>query len=217
MMGTLAIDLHPAEAAGMGGLPRKSPHTDLLLLEHIVVAEPPADYTVGHLTDGVLIGRLRYIRGEKVILDRDLAELYGVKPIRLREQVKRNIARFLGQFMFQLTASELRDLVSQNAIPSHSHVGGTLPYAFTEHGILMLANVLLSQRAIAVSIRIIDLFMRMRQVMLANKDILLRLEQLERRIGEHGTDIQSIFECLKELLAQPSEPRKRIGFKPGET
>lgn len=216
MMGTLAMNLHPAEASGVGGLPRKSPHTDLLPLEYIVVAEPPADYTAGHLTDDLLIGKLRYIRGQKVMLDRDLAEFYGVKPIRLREQVKRNIARFPEMFMFQLTPSELRDLVSQNAIPSHSHAGGTLPYAFTEHGILMLANVLRSEQAIAVSIRIIDLFVRIREVMLANKDILLRLEQLERRIDEHSTDIQSIFEYLKELLAPPSEPRKRIGYKPDE-
>jgi hypothetical protein len=164
----------------------------------------------------MLLGKVRYIRGQKVMLDRDLAELYGVKPIRLREQVKRNIARFPDQFMFQLTPSELRDLVSQNAIPSHSHVGGTLPYAFTEHGILMLANVLRSEQAIAVSIRIIDIFVRMRQVMFTHKDILLRLEQLERRIGEHGTDIQSIFEYLKQLLTPPSEPRKQIGYKPGE-
>ncbi len=202
-MGTLAIRQ-----------PRKSPHTDLLPLEYIVAAEPLADYSVGHLTDDVLIGKVRYIRGQKVMLDRDLAGLYGVKPIRLREQVKRNIARFPEQFMFQLTTSELRDLVSQNAIPSHSHTGGTLPYAFTEHGILMLANVLRSEQAIAVSIRIIDLFLRMRQVMLANKDILLRLEQLERRTGEQGSDIQSLFDYLKQLLDPPTEPRQQIGFKP---
>ncbi len=204
-MGTLA-----------GSLPRKSPHTDLLPLEYLVAAEPPADYTAGRFTDELLIGKVRYIRGQKVMLDRDLAELYGVKPTRLREQVKRNIPRFPEMFMFQLTPSELRDLVSQHAIPSHSHTGGTLPYAFTEHGILMLANVLRSEQAIAVSIRIIDIFVRMRQVMLAHKDVLLRLEQLERRIGEHGSDIQSIFEYLKQLLTPPSEPRKQIGFKPGE-
>jgi hypothetical protein len=206
MMGTLAVD----------STFRKPAYTELLPLEQLVVAEPPSDYPVGHLTDDMLLGKVRYIRGQKVMLDRDLAELYGVKPIRLREQVKRNIARFPDQFMFQLTPSELRDLVSQNAIPSHSHVGGTLPYAFTEHGILMLANVLRSEQAIAVSIRIIDIFVRMRQVMFTHKDILLRLEQLERRIGEHGTDIQSIFEYLKQLLTPPSEPRKQIGYKPGE-
>jgi hypothetical protein len=193
---------------------QKPAYTDLLPMRHLVLAEPPADYTIGHLTDDVLLGKVRHIRGQKVMLDRDLAVLYGVKPIRLREQVKRNIARFPEQFMFQLTPSELRDLVSQNAIPSHSHTGGTLPYGFTEHGILMLANVLKSEQAITVSIRIIDLFVRMREAMLAHKDILLRLEQLEKRIGEHGTDIQSIFEYLKQLLAPPSEPRKPIGFKP---
>ena len=202
-MGTLAIRQ-----------PRKSPHTDFLPLEYIVAAEPLADYSVGHLTDDVLIGKVLRIRGQKVMLDRDLAELYGVKSIRLREQVKRNIARFPEQFMFQLTLSELRDLVSQNAIPSHSHTGGTLPYAFTEHGILMLANVLKSQQAIAVSIRIIDLFVRMREVMLAHKDILLRLEQLERRAGEQGSDIQSLFHSIKQLLDPSTEPRQQIGFKP---
>ncbi|MBX2980799.1 MAG: ORF6N domain-containing protein [Flavobacteriales bacterium] len=185
-------------------------------MEHIVVAEPPADYGGPVPTDEQLLGKLHFIRGQRIMLDRDLAELYGVKPIRLREQMKRNLARFPEQFMFQLTASELRDLVSQNAIPSHSHVGGALPYAFTEHGVLMLANVLRSQRAIAVSIRIIDLFLRMRQVMLAHKDILLRLEQLERRVGEQGADIQLLFHHLKQLLAPPSEPRTRIGFKPDE-
>jgi hypothetical protein len=195
---------------------RKSPHTDLLPLEHITVAEPPADYGSAAPTDEQLLGKLHFIRGQRVMLDRDLALLYGVKPIRLREQVKRNLARFPEQFMFQLMTSELRDLVSQNAIPSHSHTGGTLPYAFTEHGILMLANVLRSERAIAVSIRIIDLFVRMRQVMLAHQDILLRLEQLERRVGEQGADIQLLFHHLKQLLAPSSEPRKRIGYKPDE-
>ena len=204
MMGTLAV-INPFH---------KPAYTDLLPLEYIVAAEPLADYSVGHLTDDVLIGKVRIIRGQKVMLDRDLAELYGVKSIRLREQVKRNIARFPDQFMFQLTASELRDLVSQNAIPSHSHTGGTLPYAFTEHGILMLANVLKSQQAIAVSIRLIDLFVRMREVMLSHKDILLRLEQLERRAGEQGSDIQSLFDHLKQLLDPPTEPRQQIGFKP---
>ncbi len=90
------------------------------------------------------------------MLDRDLALLYGVKPIRLREQVKRNLLKFPTNFMFQLTKQEVEIVVPQNAIPSRMHLGGTLPYAFTEHGILMLANVLKSKKAIQVSIRIIE-------------------------------------------------------------
>ncbi|MGV8878082.1 MAG: ORF6N domain-containing protein [Sphingobacteriaceae bacterium] len=98
------------------------------------------------------------MREQKVMLDRDLAELYGVKAIRLREQVKRNPERFPQNFMFQLTEQEVEDMVSQNAIPSRQVLGGTLPYAFTEHGILMLSNVLKSEKAIQMSIRIIEMF-----------------------------------------------------------
>ena len=97
------------------------------------------------------------------MLDRDLAELYGVKSIRLREQVKRNQERFPENFMFQLTEKEVEKMVSQNAIPSKQHLGGYLPYAFTEHGVLMLANVLKSNQAITMSIRIIEIFVKLRK------------------------------------------------------
>jgi len=100
-------------------------------------------------------GRIITLRGEQVMLDRDLAELYGVKPIRLREQVKRNKERFPLDFMFQLTDAEVEIMVSQNAIPSRRHLGGALPYAFTEQGIYMLASVLKSPKAIEVNIAII--------------------------------------------------------------
>jgi hypothetical protein len=101
------------------------------------------------------------------MLDRDLAELYGVKAIRLREQVKRNPGRFPENFTFQLTEKEVENMVSQNAIPSKQHLGGYLPYAFTEHGLLMLANVLKSDQAITMSIRIIEIFVKLREVLLA--------------------------------------------------
>lgn len=204
-MGTLASNL-----------PRKSPHTDLLPLEHIVVADPPAGYAGPLLSDEQLLGKLHFIRGQRIMLDRDLAELYGVEVKRLKEQVRRNMERFPEAFMFELTLEEDHALRSQNATLKQGEHGKYPPFAFTEHGILMLANVLRSERAIAVSIRIIDLFVRMREVMLAHQDILLRLEQLERRVGEHGADIQALFQYLKQLLAPPSEPRKRIGFKPDE-
>lgn len=115
--------------------------------------------------------------------------------------------------MFQLTDQEVEGMVSQNAIPSKQHLGGSLPYAFTEHGILMLANVLKSEQAITMSIRIIEIFVRLREALLTHKDILLKLEQLERKVVEHDDKIKAIFDCLKELLEPPAIPIPPIGFK----
>jgi phage regulator Rha-like protein len=161
------------------------------------------------------------IRGQKVMLDRDLAELYDIKATRLREQVKRNSDRFPIGFMFQLTESEVDIMVSQNAIPSRKHLGGYLPYAFTEHGVLMLANVLKSDRAIKVSIRIIEIFVRMREMLLAHKEILQKMEEVEIRCNDHDQKIMLIFEYLKKLEKSKHEElefktRRKIGFKPEE-
>ncbi|NSW95645.1 MAG: ORF6N domain-containing protein [Bacteroidales bacterium] len=167
----------------------------------------------------VIASKIYLIRDKKVMLDRDLADLYGVKAIRLREQVKRNSERFPENFMFQLTKNEVDILVSQNAIPSRKHLGGYLPYAFTEHGILMLANVIKSERAIKVSIRIIEIFVKLREMLLAYKDLLRKLEEMERRYTDHDQKIMLIFEYLKELeQARQTEleqnPRKVIkGFR----
>lgn len=163
--------------------------------------------------DEVVMNKIYLIRNHKVMLDRDLAELYGVKAIRLREQVKRNQDRFPENFMFPLTEEEVENMVSQNAIPSKRHLGGSLPYVFTEHGVLMLANVLKSEQAITMSIRIIEIFVRLREVLLTHKDILLKLEQLERKAVQHDGDIKLIFKYLRELLNPPVEPMRRIGFK----
>jgi len=111
------------------------------------------------------------IREQKILIDKDLAELYGVIAIRLREQVKRNKNRFPENFMFQLSEKEVEDMVSQNAIPSKQSLGGTLPYAFTEHGVLMLSNVLKNERAIQMSIQIIEIFVRMRQILVFHKEV----------------------------------------------
>ncbi|MFQ5448071.1 MAG: ORF6N domain-containing protein [Saprospiraceae bacterium] len=115
--------------------------------------------------------------------------------------------------MFQLTDEEADDMASQNAIPSRQHLGGYLPYAFTEHGVLMLANVLKSSSAIQMSIRIIEIFIKMREMLLTHKDILLKLEQLEREINEHDEDIRQIFCHLRQMLASPQPQRNPIGFK----
>jgi hypothetical protein len=165
------------------------------------------------VSDQVLVDKIVIIRGQKVMLDRDLAELYGVKPIRLREQVKRNISRFPENFMFQLTDEEVNVMVSQNAIPSKKHLGGSLPYAFTEHGVLMLSNVLKSERALVMSIRIIEIFVKLREVLISHKDILLKVERLERKVVTNDADIKLIFEYLKELLDPKTEPMRKIGFR----
>src|ERR1700752_3251586 len=109
------------------------------------------------IPEEVILNKIYVIRNQKVMLDRDLAELFGVKSFRLREQVKRNESKFPEHFMFQLTDLEVEIMVSQNAIPSKKHLGGYLPYVFTEHGVLMLANVLKSDLATKVSIKIIEL------------------------------------------------------------
>jgi hypothetical protein len=128
------------------------------------------------------------------------------------KQVKRNIARFPADFMFQLTKEEFEDLISQNAISSW---GGRrkLPSAFTEHGVLMLSSVLNSERAVAVNIQIMRIYTKMRELLLTNQEVLLRLEKLERKVGGHDEDIQVIFTYLKQLLNPPQESRPRIGFR----
>ncbi len=165
------------------------------------------------VAEEVIMNRIYLIRDQKVMLDRDLAELYGVLSIRLREQVKRNINRFPARFMFQLTAEEIENMVSQNAIPSKQHLGGSLPYVFTEHGVLMLANVLKSERAIEVSVKIIEIFVKMREMLATHKDILIQMQKVENKLTAHDDDIKLIFEYLKQLINPEQEPRNRIGFK----
>ena len=169
----------------------------------------------------VLMSKIYFLRNEKVMLDRDLAILYGVKGIRLREQVKRNVTKFPKHFMFQLTDQEVEIMVSQNAIPSKGHLGGTLPYAFTEYGVLMLANVLKSEQATQVSIRIIELFVKLREIVLNYGDLKLEIENIKRKLDNHNKNIELVFQYIDELLAKKEdpkpevkvEPRKLVGFK----
>jgi hypothetical protein len=152
------------------------------------------------------------------MLDKDLADLYEVKALRLREQVKRNRERFPENFMFRLTQEETDFMVSLNAIPSRQHLGGHLPYVFTEHGVLMLANILKSARAMKMSIRIIEIFVKVREMLLTHKDILLKLESIEHKLLGHDENILLIFEYLKQLEQakhhqDDQAQRKRIGFR----
>ena len=160
----------------------------------------------------VIVEKILLIRGQKVILDRDLAKLYGVKTIRLREQVKRNIDRFPEDFMFQLSSDESEILVSQNAIPSRQSLGGHLPYVFTEHGAIMLASVLNTTTAVKVSVFVVRAFVRLRELLITHKDLMHKIEELERKSHEHDYHISSIFETIKELLTPPAEEKKKIGF-----
>ena len=164
------------------------------------------------IPDEVVVSKIYLIRDKKVMLDDDLAELYQVETRRLNEQVKRNIDRFPEDFMFQLTAVEWENLKSQNATSSW---GGRrkIPFAFTEHGVLMLSSVLNSDRAIQVNIQIMRIYAKLREMLMTNKDILLKLEQLERKALRQDGDIKLIFKYLKELLNPPVEPMRKIGFK----
>ncbi|MBY0433397.1 MAG: ORF6N domain-containing protein [Cyclobacteriaceae bacterium] len=146
------------------------------------------------------------------MLDRDLAELYNVTTGNLNKAVKRNLLRFPDDFMFQLTEKEFKNLIFQNGT---SGWGGTrkLPYAFTEQGVAMLSSVLNSERAVLVNIHIIRVFTRMREMLSTHKDVLLKLEQLERKVVKQDDDIKLIFDYLKELLSPKTEPIRKIGFK----
>lgn len=165
------------------------------------------------IADKAASARIYEVRGMKVMIDEDLAELYDIKTKRLNEQVKRNKERFPEDFMFQLTENEWLKMRSQNAT---STWGGrrTLPYVFTEHGVLMLSSVLNNQRAISVNIQIMRVFTRIRKLISTNQEIMQKLEQHEHKVGRHDEDVQAIFGYLKRLLHPESPPRKRIGFKP---
>ena len=142
--------------------------------------------------------KIHTIRNHQVMLDRNLAELYGVKPIRLREQVKRNLDRFPPDFMFQLDEKEVDFMVSQNAIPSKQHLGGSLPYAFTEQGVSMLSSVLRSETAINVSIKIIRTFIEMRKLISQNISMFERFERIEQRLNIHDENFDKLFEVLED-------------------
>jgi hypothetical protein len=162
--------------------------------------------------DEVVMNKIYLIRGQKVMLDMDLAELYAVETKQLKRAVRRNGVRFPDDFMFELNKEELEILRSQIGTSSWGGVRYA-PMAFTEQGVAMLSSVLNSERAVLVNIHIIRVFTRMREMLLTHKDILLKLEQLERKGIQQDDDIKLIFEYLKELLNPPSEPMRKIGFK----
>lgn len=148
------------------------------------------------------------------MLDIDLAELYQVETGRLNEQVRRNLSRFPADFMFQLTAVEWNSLRSQIAISKNGRGGRRYaPFAFTEHGVLMLSSVLNSERAIQVNIQIMRIYTKLKEMVMDHEDILLKLERLERRVTKHDESFKVVFAYLRELLNPQTEPMRAIGFK----
>jgi hypothetical protein len=154
------------------------------------------------------------IRGHKVMLDADLAELYGVTTKRLNEQVRRNLSRFPADFMFQLDGQEASALRSQIATSKEGRGGRRyLPHVFTEQGVAMLSSVLNSERAIEVNIAIMRVFVRLREMMATHKELAFKLVELEERLEGHDEQIQNIFDAIRQLMTPPERERKKIGFE----
>jgi len=167
------------------------------------------------IAEETIISKIYLIRGQKVMIDRDLAELYGVETKQLKRQVRRNIDRFPDDFMFELSDDEFQEWRRQIGTSNEGDKMGLryAPFVFTEQGVAMLSSVLNSERAIKVNIQIMRIYTKMREMLMTNQEILLRLEQLERKVDGHGDDIQLIFTYLKQLINPPQEPRLRIGFR----
>jgi hypothetical protein len=160
----------------------------------------------------VIATRILEIRGKKVMLDRDLAALYGVKVKVLNQAIKRHSNRFPDDFMYQLTRKEFKNLKSQIVTSSWGGIR-KLPYVFTEQGVAMLSSVLNSERAIQVNIAIMRAFVDLRKTLLTHKELAHKLDELERKYQLHETDIQVIFEAIKKLIEPPDEPQKpRFGM-----
>ncbi|MCD4679132.1 MAG: ORF6N domain-containing protein [Bacteroidales bacterium] len=169
------------------------------------------------IAEEIIVSRIHNIRGKQVMLSHDLAELYQVETKVLNQQVKRNIGKFPERYMFQLTQEEYSRLRSQNVTLNRGQHMKYLPYAFSEHGILMLSSVLRSDRADKVNMLIIDTFVKVRELMYIHKDIIHQLEQVQNKLTEHDNHILVIFEYLKQFekskqLEQEYKDRKRIGY-----
>ncbi len=160
------------------------------------------------------MGKIYMVRDQKVMLDRDLAELYGVETKVLKQAVRRNITRFPEDFMFEMSKEELDDLRSQFVTSREGH-GGTryMPFCFTEQGVTMLSCVLNSERAIHVNIQIIRIYTRIREMLMAHKDVFIRVEQVEKQLMKHDQKIELLFTYLSKFIEKEEQPRVEIGFK----
>ena len=171
------------------------------------MAEESAIIPVGQIEQSILL-----IRGQKVILDSDLARLYGVTTKRLNEQVRRNVDRFPEDFIFRLTKEERGEVV---AICDHLHksrVSVVLPWAFAEHGVIMAASVLKSPQAVKVSVFVVRAFVKLREMLASHKELARKLDDLERNFQKHDRQVLSLVQAIRELMEPPAKPRRPIGF-----
>jgi ORF6N domain len=155
---------------------------------------------------------IRWIRGQKVLIDSDLATLYGVTTGNLNKAVKRNVDRFPSDFTFQLEPEELANLKFQFGIPSWGGRRRSRPYVFTEQGIAMLSSVLNSERAVKVNIAIMRAFVKLRRMLDTNRELAQKFSELERRVGKHDEEIVEILEAIRQLMTPPERPPREIGF-----
>jgi hypothetical protein len=163
---------------------------------------------------GLIEKRILFVRGYKVMIDKDLAELYGVTTKALNQAVKRNPSRFPPDFMFRLNAKEKKEVVTNCDHLKKLKFSAHLPYVFTEHGALMLASILNSKRSIEMSLAIVRIFIKLRELLLSHKELSFKLVQLEKKIKEHDDEMHSLFEAIRQLMSPPVPPRRRIGFHP---
>ena len=167
------------------------------------------------IPDETITSKIYLIREQKVMVDSDLAELYGVETKYLKRQVKRNTNRFPEDFMFELTKEEFANWRSQFVTSNSSNKMGLryAPYVFTEQGVAMLSSVLNSPKAIAVNIKIIRVFTKLREMLFNNKDLLLRMEKIERKLSSQNKNIELVFQYLDELIEKKEKPVTKIGYK----
>jgi len=171
-------------------------------------AEATSIVPVEHVQSRILL-----IRGQKVILDADLAALYGVPTKRLNEQVKRNLQRFPADFIFQLTSDEKAEVVANCDHLHRFKYSPNLPYAFTEHGAIMAASVLNSERAVQASVFVVRAFVRLKQMLAPYKELAAKLDRLEQKVRDHDKDIVAIVDAIRLLMPPPEEPERPFGFR----
>lgn len=164
------------------------------------------------LVPGSVAQRILNIRGYRVMLDADLADLYGVPTKVLNQAVRRNIERFPADFMFQLNKTEKLEVVTNCDHLAKLKFSSTMPYAFTEHGALMLGNVLKSERATEISLLVVRTFVQLREMLSTHKELAAKLETLERKIGSHDQAIAGLIDAIRQLMTPPEKSKRSIGF-----
>ena len=178
-----------------------------------------AEQPIIGVPDEIIMNQIYYVRGQKVMIDADLAELYQVETKQLKRQVRRNEDRFPGDFMFELSQEEYSSLRSQNGTLKQGAHAKYLPMAFTEQGVAMLSSVLNSARAIKVNIQIIRIFTRIRQMLTDNTELRLEVEKIKKKLDNQDKNMEVVFQYLDELLEkkeEPPQPRRAIGYKLGK-